>query len=73
MNFIIYLVLEFSLLALAIWIGLVIGQWANLPRSEWDKVDALGWRAGITKLIRWSYWSVRRFFRKAFRLYPFND
>lgn len=73
MNFVMYLVLEFALLALAIWIGLVIGQWANLPTSEWDKIDSMTRRDAIAKLIRWSYWSIKRFFWKAFKLYPFND
>lgn len=73
MNFIINLVWDIARCALCIWIGLIIGQWANLPTTEWDKVDAMNWRDAIAKMFRWSYWSVRRFFRKAFRLYPFND
>lgn len=73
MNFIINLAWDIARCALCIWIGLVIGQWANLPTSEWDKVDAMTWRGALAKVLRWSYWSVRRFFQKAFRLYPFND
>lgn len=58
---------------LSVCLGVFIGQWANLPTTEWDKLDELtDWQA-FKKIVRWTYWSIRRFFRKMNRAYPFND
>lgn len=53
--------------------GVFIGQWANLPVSEWDKLERLPFDKAIRKVVRWTYWSIRRFFRKMSRAYPFTN
>lgn len=73
MNFIIDLAWVAAHCALCIWIGLVVGQWANMPIEEWDKIDAMPWKDALAKIFRWSYWSIKRFFRKCFKLYPYNN
>lgn len=58
---------------LLVCLGVFIGQWANMPTTEWDKLDEMtDWEA-FKKIVRWTYWSIRRFFQKMNRAYPFND
>lgn len=58
---------------LLVCLGVFIGQWANMPISEWKKLDELSdWQA-FKKIVRWTYWSIVRFFMKMNRSYPFDD
>lgn len=58
---------------LLVGLGVFIGQWANLPMSEWEKLESLPFGQCFAKSVRWTYWSIRRFFAKMSRSYPYND
>lgn len=73
MDSILWIVNEVASHALLICAGVAIGQWANLPTTEWDKLDSMPFGAAIAKVVRWTYWSIRRFFGKYTRSYPYDD
>lgn len=73
MDNIIWFVQEVASHALLICIGVAIGQWANLPTTEWDKLSNMPFGMAMARVTRWTYWSIRRFFSKYTRSYPFNN